>query len=251
MLRRWLNSILALVLTLTPACAQEFFPNYGPLMDRSVPAPQPTSPTLFPSRSCGTDTANGSTYSTALDFPGLDDTWSAHIVVIAMGEDSQTVFGVNSVSVDGVAMTEVIDEDGTGVVDSALYRTSATQTNASYVTVSVTFSEAVTSSIVCGFALVGFNSITPDSSVQDDDTASGALILTTATTNASGFVVGGCITESATDTATWGVLTEVNSVVHGEGSGSYAKGNATGSSMANTCDWTGTGDASGVAAAFH
>jgi hypothetical protein len=168
-----------------------------------------------------------------------------------MGEDGLATFGVNSVVVNGVTMTEVVDEDGTGIVDAALYRGPSEMQGGSLATVDVTFSEAVTSASVCAWFLKKLQTIVPTSSVQDDDTGSGALVLTTGTTTSGGFVIGGCISQDTSVTTTWAVITEVEDTTNTEADVSNADGAATGASMANTCDWSGTGDASGVAAAFR
>jgi hypothetical protein len=195
--------------------------------------------------SAGTD---GQTYTMPT---GASDGDAVLVVVVVLSEDALATFGVDGVTLDGAAMTQVVDEDGTGIVNSAIFQSAGIMQGAAEVTIVLDHSEAVTSASVCGFALRGLNSTTATSSVADDDTASGALVLTTGTTTAGGFVVGGCISQDTAVTTTWAVLTEIEDDTNTEADVSNASAAATGASMANTCDWSGTGDASGVAAAYR
>lgn len=248
MLRPLLNSLVALSLALTPAASQEFFPSAGFALGGGGPPPEPSTPTLV-AATCQADSAGTNNFSQTLTFPGVDDSWTVNVIVIALGEDGAVTFNVSGITFDGVAGTEVIDEDGTGVVNAALYRRQ--MTGAASVTTVTTYSEAVTSNVVCGWVFYGDTQAAPDSSVQDDDTASGALVLTLGTTNAAGFAVGGCIAAGVASAATWAVLSEIQDTEHAEADYSNASAAATGASMAVTCDWTNAEDASGVAAAFR
>jgi hypothetical protein len=248
MLRPWLSSLLAIGLARGPAAAQEFFPSAGPLLAGGGPPPEPTTPTMYRSV-CFASAAGTNDYAQTLTFPGVDDSWTVEVVVIALGEDSASLFGVSGITFDGVGGSEIADEDGTGGVNAALYVRS--MTGASSVSTVTTYGEGVTSNVVCGWAFAGLASATPDSSAFDDDTASGPLVLTLGTTNATGFAVGGCINTGIADTTTWAVLGEQEDTEHAEADYSNADASATGASMAVTCDWSGSTDASGVAAAFH
>lgn len=250
MLRPWLNSLLALMLACAPAAAEGFGQGGGFNYSDQNARPQNDTVTLTRG-ACEHSAANATTYNFTTIDTGSTATDTGLIVIVAMGEDGLATFGVNSVVVNGITMTEVIDEDGTGIVDAALYRGPIEMQGGSLATVDVTFSEAVTSATVCAWLLKNLRSLTPTSSVQDDDTASGALVLTTGTTTAGGFVIGGCISQDTAVTTTWAVLTEVEDTTNTEADVSNADAAATGASMANTCDWSGTGDASGVAAAFR
>lgn len=181
---------------------------------------------------------------------GATDGDAVLVVAVVLSEDGAATFGVDGVTVNGEAMVEVTDETGTGVVNSAIFQ-SARLMQAAEVTFVVDHSEAVTSVSICPFALRGLNSTTATSSVNDDDTGSGALVLTTGTTTSGGFVVGGCISQDTAVTTTWAVLSEIEDTTNSEADVSNASAAATGASMANTCDWSGTGDASGVAAAYR
>jgi hypothetical protein len=195
--------------------------------------------------SAGTD---GQTYTMPT---GASDGDAVLVVVVVLSEDAAATFGVDGVTLDGAAMTQVVDEDGTGIVNSAIFQSAGIMQGAAEVTIILDHSEAVTSASVCGFALRGLSSTTATSSVADDDTGSGALVLTTGTTTAGGFVVGGCVSQDTAVTTTWAVLTEIEDTTNTEADVSNASAAATGASMANTCDWSGTGDASGVAAAYR
>jgi hypothetical protein len=195
--------------------------------------------------SAGTD---GQTYSATT---GASDGDAVLVVAVILSEDGTATFGMTGVTIDGEAMAEVIDEDGTGVVNSVIYQSTRLMQGAATVTIVLDHSEAVTSASVCLFAFRGLNSTTALSSVADDDTGSGALVLTTGTTSTAGFVVGGCISQDTAVTTTWAVLTEIEDTTNTEADVSNASAAGTGASMANTCDWSGTGDASGVAAAYR
>ena len=252
MLVRWLSSLLALLLAVaTPATAQMGFgPGGGFLTDQRTRSQNDT--VTLTRGTCATSTTNATTYNFTNVGTGSTETDTGLIVVIAMGEDNAATFGVNSVTVNGVPFSEVIDEDGTGVVDAALYRGPVEMRGGTLATVDVTFSEALAgSATVCAWLLKNLQSLTPTSSVQDDDTSSGALVLTLGSTTSGGFAVGACLTETTGQTTTWAVLTEREDADNGEHDYSNADAATTGSSMSVTCDWTGTGDASGVAAAFR
>lgn len=251
MLARCLNKLFALLLAVTPAAAQTFGGDF--VLDGNAQRPQNATVTLTRG-TCVSDTANATTYNGAgfqATGTGMGETDTYYPVVIAMAEDGQATFGISSMTINGVAATEVIDEDGTGLVDAALYR-GGVEVSGTTINVSVTASEAVTSMVVCAWGLKNLASFTPLSSVQDDDTASGALVLTTGTTSTAGFVVGACVAERVADsTTTWAVLTEREDATSAEVDYSNADAAGTGASMSNTCDWTNTADASGVAAAFR
>ena len=246
MTRRITSLVAAALLAVSPASAQ--FSGGGGQTEIGYRNPDTT--VALTRGTCATSTTNATTYTFTATGVGGVNTDIGLIVVVAMGEDALTVFGVASMTINNVAATEIIDEDGTGLVDAALYRSNA-ELSGTTVDIAVTFSEAVTSATVCAWKLTNLSSFTAQSSVQDDDTASGALVLTTGTTATAGFVVSACITETITQTTTWAVLTEREDADNGEHDYSNADAAGTGASMANTCDWTSTGDASGVAAAFR
>lgn len=251
MLRRWLSSLLALALSLAPAAAQEFFPSAGPLLGGSIAAPAAGSPTMDVA-TCAASTANGASYTQTLTFSGTSDGDTVTVVVIALAEDTAIDFQVNSMTFDGTSGTELTEahdfDVGQGVNTSMWART---MSGAASVSVVTGYSEGVTSNVVCGWAFKGLASATPDTATSDTDTASNPIVLTLGTTDATGFAIGACISPLTTESATWAALTEREDTQHGESDYSNADASATGSSMAVTCDWTGTGDSAGSAAAFH
>lgn len=187
----------------------------------------------------------------AITVPNLSDSASVNVVVAVLLEDSASNFSVSSMTIDGNAATERADEDGTGAVNAALYSTSAAITGAASLNVSVSASEAVTSAVVCVWALQNLSSSTPTSSNFDDDTNSAALVLTLSSTTSGGYAVGACIGTATADTVAWAVLTEREDTQHAEADYSNADGATTGSSMSVTCDFTNSNDNSGVAGAFR
>jgi hypothetical protein len=251
----WLSKLLALALAVTPAAAQEAGLSGGFTQPSNNARPQNETVTLTRG-TCVTDTANATTYNSAgfqaTGTGAATATETYYPVVVVLAEDNAATFGINSMTINGVPAIEVIDEDGTGIVDAALYR-GAGEISGTTINVSVTASEALAGSMtVCAWALKNLQNFTPTSSVQDDDTAEGVLVLTTPTTTSGGFVVGGCINSGVASTTTWAVITEREDTQNAEHDYSNADGAATGASMANTCDWSAnTNDASGVAAAFR
>src|SRR5262245_14992686 len=122
---RWLSSILAFLLALTPAAAQDpgLGGGYNIFGRGQRTVGQPAGLTVSLTRgTCSTETTNATTYNFTNVGTGSSATDTGLIVIIAMGEDNAATFGVNSVVVNGVTFTEVVDEDGSGIVDAALYR---------------------------------------------------------------------------------------------------------------------------------
>jgi hypothetical protein len=202
---------------------------------------------------CQHDFAATTTYTfTDIHLPGIKSTDEVLVVVGIMGEDA-TVFGVNSATIDAVAATEIVDEDGTGVVNTAFYTSNGFITGANEVTVAVTWSEAIGGAAVCVWAIKNLTSATPTSSVVDDDTSSGALALTLGTTTLGGVALAVCLASGAATTATWAEAQELVDVDAGTSDFNWSAAAAwtTGASMSVTCDLTGTDDASGAAVAFY
>lgn len=204
---------------------------------------------------CVSDTSNLTTYNSA-GFQalgtGASDADTVLVIVGVMSEDSAGTYNVSSMTIDGNAATELVDEAGSTFANTAIYASATTMTNAATVNVSVTFSEALTgSATVCAWALKDLLSTTPTSTVADDATTSDALVLTLSSTTANGIALGVCTNIGAADAATWAVLTEREDTQSAEMDYSNADAATTGSSMSVTCDWTGTNNASGSAAAFR
>jgi hypothetical protein len=245
MLRLWLNSFLsvALCLTISQASGQDFAPgggiNYGYQANRLS-----AGTTLLGRGACATDISNTTTYSfTAAT--GSNATATGMIYIGIVGEDGTATFDVSSATINGVAAVELTDQGGTGIVDTAFYR-SPSEMGGDTAAITVTFSEAITSAAVCLWKVGNIQSNTPVTAISDDDTASGALVLTLGAVN-SGFGMGICTNSGVADATTWAVLTERTDTEHAEADYSTADGGSTGGSMSVTCDWTGTNDASGSA----
>lgn len=199
-----------------------------------------------------TSTSNLTTYALNTNACGSFPTdVLAYVVVAIAGEDAATVFGVSSASIDTIACTEVVDEDGTGIVNTAIY-ICGPQTGLDSIDYSVTFSEAVTSIAVKGYVVTGLNSKVATSATTDDHAASGALVLDLPTTMAGGVAIGVCNNSGAADSATWVGITEDTDSQHAEADFSFANVLLTASgSLTASCDWTGLNAASGAAAAFR
>lgn len=241
--QRCLNSIVAFLLALTPAAAQEML----------SPAPYNYSAGNWPQlyrATCVSDTTNATTYNPAgfqsIAIPGISDGDQVVVYVGVFGEDSATVWSINSMTVDGSAATEVVDEDGSGLTNTGFYRIGPVF-NAATVNVSVTMSEAVTSAGVCVWAVRWPNAAAPVASVADDDASNGALVLTTGATGLGGYVMCVSTTDATGESVTWAVAAEREDTCHAEACYSSADALTTGASMSITSDSgaSGTSDASG------
>lgn len=194
----------------------------------------------------------GCTFATTLDNPY---TYSAHdvgdeapsrlTVVGIVATDSASAFNVTGVTVGGDAATEIIDEAGSGAANSAIYTLENPSGAAEDIV--VTHSEAITSSDICVWALYVLDSTTAVSSVADDDTSSGAVVLNH-NTQEGGFSIALCQNQFGTPTTAWTGLTErLENAARG-----YAVADETAASTSTpltaNCDQDGTGDSSGVAA---
>jgi hypothetical protein len=218
---------------------------------------------------CLADTADATTYNSAAWqslSTGRADEDAVAVWVGVVGEDGTTTFGVNSVSIDGGAMQEVVDEDGSGLINTALYRansgapaiTTSFIKNAAQVNISVTFSEAITGAAICVFTFKNSEMSgagTPTLGfIADDDTASGALVLTLGAgpVYTGKIIFGICASQDAAATTTWAVIAEQTDAASAEFSYSSAATvvpDATSSAApAITCDYSGAGDSSGSAA---
>jgi hypothetical protein len=257
MITRVISILCSLALMASPAFAYEYEP----------PAARPYGGGNV-MVACLDDTADATTYNSAAWqalSTGRSDTDSVAVMVGVMGEDGTATFGVNSVSIDGVAGVEISDEDGSGVVDTAIWRSNAgAPSNTSFyknmaqVNISVTFSEAVTGAAVCVFTFTMTEAANTGSPtlglVVDDDTGSGALVLTLTSATpifATKTMFGVCMADTTGQSTTWAILNETVDTSNAEFSYSAAyltvPDATTYSSAAITCDYTGTGDASGTA----
>jgi hypothetical protein len=254
MITRLLTWLFCAAVSLAPSSA------YYSLPERMMPTPADVMV------ACLSDTTDATTYNPVAWqslSTGRSDEDAVSIWVGVIGEDGATNFNQGSVSVDASAYTEVIDEAGSGLVNSVLYRanysgnTTSFIKNAAQVNVSVTFSEAVTGAAVCVFTIKGADASGAgpgNSPTADDDTASGAVVLDNAGSLLAGKVVMGvCGSQDATVTTTWSGLTEATDDTNAEFSYSSAylvvpNGSVPGT-LAITCDYSGAGDATGVQSA--
>lgn len=200
---------------------------------------------------CATSDSNADGYTFSDIATGASGGDAGLVVVGVISEDGATVFGVDGVTIDGTSATQIVDEDGTGIVNTAIFASPRLMQQTDLVTVVLDHSEAVTSATVCVWVFRGVTSVTPTSSATDDDTNGTAIVLTTGTTTTGGFVV--CVSgdSTTTETVTWAVVSEVQDAETGEHSYSNAEVATTGASMANTATWSSTSDASGSCAAVR
>lgn len=252
-MRRFLSALLALALAALPLSAPASA-DFGAQFYSGQGNAQPIEAATLARATCVSDTSDATTYNPAgfqSISTGLTATDTALIVWGIASEDGAATFGIGSSSVNGIAGSEPTDQGGTGLVNTAIYAAPYPMSGVATVNISVTHSEAVTGVTVCVWALKNLLSATPTSSISDEDTASGALVLTLGTNTLGGFGVGICNNTSATSAATWAVLTEREDTQNADFDYSNADAATTGSSMSVTCDWTNTNDAAGSAAAFR
>lgn len=173
-----------------------------------------------------------------------------HTILLVMGGDSASAFGVNSVTVGGDAATEIVDQNGTRQVDAAVYILANSAGTSEDIV--VTWSEAIQYTIVCVWQANDLLSATAVASVADEDTAAGVLAMNVNTTT-DGIAVGGCLTYHDAQTTTWVGLTERVDAADALGVYSAADLQVTGGATPLTvsCDWTGTNDAAGAVASFR
>lgn len=173
-----------------------------------------------------------------------------HVIVAVGAGDGLSAFSTNTVTVAGNSATEIADQGGSGIQNASLHIVA--DPGGTTATIVVTMSEAVLEAGVCVWSAI-LNSATPVSSIAAWDTASAPIALTLSSTAAGGVAVGYCNAGSSTLSATWANLTERldNSTGWAFTSHTAADGSTAGGSLAVTCDYTGTADAVGVAAAFQ
>lgn len=242
MIKRFIATLCALALFVAQAAAGTFLIN-----PYKVAALVPSITFV----GCETgQTANATSYTFTNAQMGAADPTRKNIVAVGV-TDTGTTLGITSMTVGGNSATEVVDEDGTLALDTAMYIIdNPTGTTA---TVVVTPTEQVESAIICTWALYNVSSSTAFASVADDDTSAGALILNH-NTSAAGVSAGFCLTKDSAATTTWTGLTEnTPEASHAEASASPATLTTVSAStpLSVTCDWSGTNDTSGVAAHFQ
>lgn len=227
------------------------YPNLG---NTSQPGSLGHSTTIT-TATCAFSITNATTYDFTAITTNVSDGEAVALVVGIMAEDNAADFGVASATatVGGKVMTmaEITDENGTDLINAAMYITTEVTQDASVVSIQPTFSEGVTGAAVCVWTIRG-GAVGVTSSVNDDDTAGGDLILTTSATTVGGYVL--CVSASqitAAEAVTWTVVSEVEDADTGEFSYSNAQAAATGSSMANIANWDSGSNQSGACAALR
>jgi hypothetical protein len=198
---------------------------------------------------CKNSAADQTTYTSTVFLP-VNDADTVLLVAAVAGEDAAATFGVSSMDFDGTAGTEIVDEDGTGIVNTAIYVASVT--GAAVIPIGTTWSEAITGHAICVWAITGLTSATAVATVADDDTAAGALVLTLTGTK-GGVTFGICAASALADTPVWGILIGEwdTNASDAELDAAPAIGFASGDSQAITCDYDNGNDTSGVAASFR
>lgn len=204
---------------------------------------------------CATDNTAQTTYTFTSQNTGTASADRYTIVSIA-GIDSATNFNVTSATVGGDGATEVVDSIAAGMntlIDTAIYI--VTNASGTSETVTVTFSEPVTTAIICLSQVNNLNSATAIATESDFHTSAGLLQLNDIPfdTQAGGIVIGICASNAASVTTTWEAVTE--RVDNGAINPSYSQANdntATASTpLALTCDYSGSADSALSAAAFR
>jgi hypothetical protein len=171
-------------------------------------------------------------------------------IVVAMADDGATTFGVSGMTIGGDAATEIIDEDGTGLADSALYIFSNDAGTSEDII--VTWSEAIIRSAICVWAAYDLSSTTAVASAASDNSTGANLVLSHNFTG-EGVAVGGCTKLGVGEDAVWAGLVE-QFELQGESadySGAHYSSLSSSSPLVIGCDWTGAFYTSGVAASFR
>jgi len=199
---------------------------------------------------CSASTADATTYTFTDVAAGTEGATRRYLVGVIL-EDGTLNYGVASMTVEAVAATEIVDNDGARSISGALY-ISEVVASGTVIDIVVTNTEAVTSTTICWWAVYDLTSPTPTSSVDVNAINDGVLALTLSSTTINGVAVGVCGASAQPFTTTWAVLTERIDTTHAESSYSAADAAATGASMSVTCDYASGGDrVVGVAAAFR
>lgn len=240
-MRLLFRALVALSYLLAVSTAQAGF-----LINSFISFPVPPVLTFL---QCANDTTDLTTYTLSAQNVGTAGATRKTIIGI-VGVDNATVFGVSTVTVGGDSATEIVDEDGTGIDDSAIYILDNPVGTSEDVV--VTFSEAISAIGVCLWEADGLSSSTAVASVANDDTASAAISLNL-NTSASSLTVGVCGTTNSA-TATWVGLTEradAGGVQIVYTAADFTEDATPATPLTVSCDYTGTNDATGVAATFR
>lgn len=249
MIRQFLSWLFAAILALSPAQAD--FGGGGNLQGFWARTKNATS--LFRA-TCASSIANLTTYTFNGISTGAAATDEGMAVIGISAEDGASTFTVSTATVDSNAMHVLVDQGGSRVASAAIWATNNIQlVGLDTVDVSVTFSEAITSAVVCVWIIKNARTSVADSTNSGSNNSGALITLTLNPTVATGFGVGICNTALTGGTApfTWAVLTEQEDTESTEQHYTNADLAATGASMAVTCDTGGSGVTSGAAAAIH
>jgi hypothetical protein len=198
---------------------------------------------------CTSDTTNTTVYTFTAHDVGTATATRATIVGV-IGDDDAAVFGTASVTVGGDAATEVVDEDGTGAVNTAIYILTNTAGTAEDIV--VTQSEAGTSVHICVWAASGLNSLTAvDTAVADD--AAGATLDVSLDVSALGVAVGICIADDSGESSLWAGMTERHdaSAEASFSAADYTEDASASTPLTATCNSTDSGEISAASASFR
>lgn len=199
---------------------------------------------------CVSSTSDLTTYTFAAQNTGTASA-DRYTVVGVFGTDGAITFGVSTVTVGGDSATEIIDEDGTGLVDTAIYIVANTAGTSEDVV--VTFSEAITEAGVCLWQVNNISSSTAVSSTTDDDTSAGAVILDH-NTNANGVSMAVCNTQGTGNATAWTGLTERADSEDAEtaySAADFTEDDSAATPLTANCDYLGTKDTSASVAHFR
>lgn len=235
-----------LILLLLEAASAADFGSWGPdwvVMRR---------PVLY-TATCNSLTTDLTTYTHTVTITGLDDNARVTVVVGIVAEDSATDYTVSSVTVDSNA-TSNYRMQGNNTMASAFFSTTSEITGAASVDVAVTYSEAITSSVVCVWALENLEDNRPAYVADTGNNGAGNLMaLANNATTRDGFVLGVCADATNSGvTFTWVGPTEVEDTGNGEFEYSNAWSAVTGdeAALSMSCDPTGTGNVAAAAAVY-
>lgn len=246
MMHKIIAAVLVWLLALAPVASQEIFsvPDWG----RHIRVHRFNCIAMSSGTSGNLTIPTSSNPSSPGNMVGLNGMWA----ILYVGEDAAATWSVSTMTMETVSMTEVIDEDGTGNMNSAAYVSAGpVRIPDSSGAIAVTNSEAITGAVACPWFFVNATSLQIVSSVVDDDAASGALVLTlnpTTLSPGSCIAIGASGNTAITTGVTWAVATEQEDTANGAThSYSTAQIDSDGASMAITSDHPGSVNASGVA----
>lgn len=256
MLLRWLNNLvfsLALALNPSIALADSFGQSPGfSIMDNV------NRPVRIFGPACQLSSTDSTTYNsgdelTSFTITGVTDNMQVLIVMGVGNDDGATTFSVNSALIEGTAATELVDEDGSGLANSAIYRSATKITGAASVDISFTASEAVNSGGACVWAIENLYNIEPVATLANNNTGTAATVLSVTATQVinGGYILGYCYS-AGSNTFTWTGLTERSDVGTVEANNSNADLLSTGAAVTIQCDpGANSDDESGVIATFR